>query len=156
MSYEVNRGITRSKNRSYCNDASINYNYKKCVTLSYDNTSNTRKVVTDTDVSNISSTPTNVSSIINNNKNRTINFSVPISLLHNLGEDGEFSSKVSVIRSGKSKSSSTPSNNESKWDESIVNLSTNEWKKLRYKMNRQIKRKNATRLRELLGKKYAL
>lgn len=153
---EVDRGITRSKNRSYCNDASINAHYERCAVSSSDDTSNKRKVVADTDVSTTSLTPTNISSVTKNKNNRKINFSIPISSLNDLDNDGELLFKVSVIRNGKSKSSSTPSNNDSKWDESRGNLSRNEWKKLRYKMNRITKRKEAVRLRELLDENNAL
>ena len=131
MIYEVDRVITRSKNRSHYNNASINAHYETCDVLLSDDTSNKRKVVSDTVVSTISLIPTNVSYVTKKDKNRTINFSVPTSSLNNLGNEGEFSFKVSVIRNGKSKSSSTPSNNDSKWDEGRGNLSRDEWKKLR-------------------------
>ena len=128
---EVDRCIRRSKNGSECNGASLGSSYKRCVDSSSDEMSNKRKIVVDIDMSTISLTPTNISSGTNNNKNRTINFSIPISSFDKLGEDAEFSLKISEICNGKSKQSSTSSKNKSKWEESKGKLRKKEWQILR-------------------------
>ena len=63
-------------------------------------------------------------------KQKTIKFSIPISLLNNLGNAWELSFVVSSNHNTRFKSRK-PSNNESKCKESRGSLTKDQWKKLR-------------------------
>ena len=92
---ESDRRINQREHRSDGDDAYSNAHYERCPVSSSDDTSNKRKIISEIDVSIISFVQT---SRIFAAKPNTVNLSITISTLDNLGNVGELS--FTVISNG--------------------------------------------------------
>ena len=134
---------------------------QKTIVSCGDETSNKRKTMYGNDVPTMSLTQTSKTSPT---KGADLQFSIPVSSLQQLGNFGELSFTVSSNRNhssrpsnrcnnssynrfeGESIYSHTRSKNESQWTESRGDLNDKEWKKKKFKMNRQLKRQKKKQL----------
>ena len=73
--YELDRGINRCENRHDAHDSCNKADYKRCIVSSSDDASKKRKVISENNVSTMSSTQTSRTSATNAND---LKFSIPL------------------------------------------------------------------------------